>query len=693
MKNLKSEKGAITLFVLLACLFFVISLLGVYNYVQNRNQASNSEYEKVKENYEKDVGNEEIVYEKVNSSKLFFMSELEKNKVVMDRTGVDINITISNNNGILFNSFPVNYEISLTENSKYALSIDGEENIDNTISKTIYGNSLINEKIILRLTKIPTAILKSEENITVKIKTVSPYESEIYLPVTINTNPSTLSGIELNFLMKNSQYAPEGDVYEYYSVDANRKKDYTIKKIVFGNNDEYQSEITGITAEAIDVNRIGVVNLYRKLNSDNKTYTIYILSEERVFELSENAAWTFDKLYALESIENLHLLDTSKVINMRDMFCDCASLTSVDLSNFDTKNVTNMIGMFARMYSLEYLDLLSFDTQNLIEANQMFSEAKLLKAIYVSDRWQLPHLIDGVSMFGQCTNLVGENGTVYVSNKSDNTMAVIDGTTAGYLSSVYNFLDGINVNHIIKGKTQEEIQSWTKDSRYSDNVITSITFGKTRDYYKMIEGYKGVAADKQRAGGIQIYRIPNGSGKYEVYILSNSGIFIANMDASWMFDKLTMLNRINNLNLLDTSGVTMMRDMFCDCQSLATMDLSKMDTNNVTSMEGMFARMYSIKELNLSSFDTGKVTTMLNMFCENISEETIEIFKNATPALEKIYVSNLWTTNNLNNKTEGVFYNTTKLVGGVGTIYNSNNVSSVYARIDTTTTPGYLTLK
>ena len=69
MKNLKSEKGAITLFVLLACLFFVISLLGVYNYVQNRNQSSNSDYVRVKENYEKDIGNENQIY-KDNSSEI-----------------------------------------------------------------------------------------------------------------------------------------------------------------------------------------------------------------------------------------------------------------------------------------------------------------------------------------------------------------------------------------------------------------------------------------------------------------------------------------------------------------------------------------------------------------------------------------------------------------------------------------------
>lgn len=73
----------------------------------------------------------------------------------------------------------------------------------------------------------------------------------------------TLSGIEFNYLLKNSEYAPEGDVYEYYSVDANRAIDNTVKIIVFGKTSDYVSEVSGLTAEPIDVYRTGSISLYR----------------------------------------------------------------------------------------------------------------------------------------------------------------------------------------------------------------------------------------------------------------------------------------------------------------------------------------------------------------------------------------------------------------------------------------------
>ena len=236
------------------------------------------------------------------------------------------------------------------------------------------------------------------------------------------------------------------------------------------------------------------------------------------------------------------------------------------------------------------------------------------------------------------------------------------------------------------------MESWTTSSRFMDTTTTSITFGKTRDYYKTVQGYTGTPVDAQKSGAIKSYRIPNGDGTYSVYILSNSGTFIANSDASWMFDKFYVLNKFNNFNLLDTSKVTNMRDMFCDCETLAEIDLSNFDTSNVTSMQGMFARMYSIKTLDLSSFDTSKVTVMLNMFVLSISTtETLESFQNATPVLTTIYVSDKWTTSKAAD--EGVFANNVNLIGGNGTKFSTSNVNTSYARIDTASTPGYLTKK
>lgn len=504
----------------------------------------------------------------------------------------------------------------------------------------------------------------------------------------------TLSGIEFNYLIKNGVYAPEGDVYDYYSVDENRLRDESVKIIVFGKSSEYTSEVSGLVKEPIDLYRTGSISLYRKVLSDG-TYKIYILSDSGKFKLNENSAWMFDKLYILEEIVNLHLLDTSNVTNMRDMFCDCAKLKNVDLSNFDTSKVTNMIGMFARMTVIEYLDLSTFDTSNVTEIGQMFTTDTSLKKIYVSDKWDVSKKVlaeDGINLFTSCTKLVGGNGTVYDSTKISFEMATIDGANPGYLTNGYKLNTGLQVNHVMKNKSSAEIDAWVIDTRYADTSIKTITFGQTKNYYNIASSYTGVAVDSDGSGVIKVYRVPNGS-YYDIYILNNNGNFVANEDSSWLFDKFIMLEKINNLSFLNTSKVVNMRDMFCDVQSIKALDLSGFNTSNVTSIEGMFARMYSIEVLDLSSFNTKNVTNMKNAFVLSISStETHDSFKTAVPALKTIYVSSLWTNANA-LATDAAFANNVNLVGGNGTLFSESNVLVSYARVDSSNSPGYFTLK
>ena len=51
-----------------------------------------------------------------------------------------------------------------------------------------------------------------------------------------------------------------------------------------------------------------------------------------------------------------------KLINTKNMFYDCSSLTSLNLSNFNTNNVTDMSGMFYECSSLASLNLFNFNT-------------------------------------------------------------------------------------------------------------------------------------------------------------------------------------------------------------------------------------------------------------------------------------------------------------------------------------------
>jgi surface protein len=91
----------------------------------------------------------------------------------------------------------------------------------------------------------------------------------------------------------------------------------------------------------------------------------------------------------------------------------------------------------------------------------------------------------------------------------------------------------------------------------------------------------------------------------------------------------------------------------------------------------MFSGCRSLTSLNLSNFDTSKVTNTYDMFkdCNN---------------LKTIIVSNKFVTNNMTTSIH-MFHQSSKIVGGNGTKYNSNYVDRTYARIDKSGTPGYFT--
>lgn len=497
------------------------------------------------------------------------------------------------------------------------------------------------------------------------------------------------NGMNFNMTLKNIPYDDSIDT-TYYETDDNRIEDYTVKRIIFGTNDDYFRFVDNVNSELLGYDEDdNEINLYRILNSDDTTYTIYILSDTGKFVLGENAAWLFDKLYVLEEIIGLTYLDTSNVVNMRDVFCDCPMLKNVDLSNWDTSNVTNMTGMFARMTSITFLDLTTFDTSNVKLFNQMFTTNTSLKAIYVSD-FSTENMENDSNMFASCTKLVGQNGTAYNSSYVNSTYAKLDGSTKGYLSSMYKLDTGINVNHAIKAKTEEEIADWTTTVRFEDTEVTNIIFGRNCDYEYFLSSYEYVAVDEDESEAIRLYRKIT-DDTCTVYIISNVGTFKANEDSSWLFDKLHCLISIENLNLLDTSEVVNMRDMFCDDEYLVELNLSNFNTKKVTNMTGMFARMYTIEILDLSSFEKDSLNTITSMF-SHAKAETYTHIENPVSKLKTIYVSEKFDLSTL--ATVSIFSANVNLVGGNGTTFDSTKFTNTYGKIDGgSDSPGYFTRK
>ena len=81
---LKNEKGSITLFVLLAILFFLMVIFSVFMSSSNKNRIQMSELDRIKQEYDKDVDRIDEIYDEVASKELI--------QVAFDANGGTFNI-------------------------------------------------------------------------------------------------------------------------------------------------------------------------------------------------------------------------------------------------------------------------------------------------------------------------------------------------------------------------------------------------------------------------------------------------------------------------------------------------------------------------------------------------------------------------------------------------------------------------
>ena len=83
-----------------------------------------------------------------------------------------------------------------------------------------------------------------------------------------------------------------------------------------------------------------------------------------------------------------------------------------------------------------------------------------------------------------------------------------------------------------------------------------------------------------------------------------------------------------DLSKFDTSNVTDMSFMFCDCINLEHLNLSNFNTNNAKNLYKMFWNCENLKELDISSFNISKVKSLEYMFfgCYNLLKLDLSSF-------------------------------------------------------------------
>ena len=342
----------------------------------------------------------------------------------------------------------------------------------------------------------------------------------------------------------------------------------------------------------------------------------------------------FANLKKLETITGLEYLNTEKATDMRFMFSNCSSLTSLDVTHFNTANVTDMGYMFLSCSKLSSLDVSHFNTAKVTKMNSMFSSCSKLTSLDVT-HFNTANVTDMNSMFSDCSSLTSLDVTHFITEKV---------TDMNHMFSNCSSLTSLDV------------------SKFNTANVTDMS-------------YMFSSCSKLTSLDARNFNTANVTVMYSMF----SGCL-----------KLTSLD-VRNFN---TANVKNMNSMFTGCSELTSLDVSNFNTANVTNMSGMFFRCSELTSLEVTNFNTANVTDMSSMFCNcvaltslyltNFNTEKVTYMKDmfaACRALTTIYASSKFVTTKVTNSS-GMFKNCEKLKGEVEEWTNDKATDKTYAKIE-----------
>ena len=175
-----------------------------------------------------------------------------------------------------------------------------------------------------------------------------------------------------------------------------------IKGKTFGN--EMSGNTRTIRLPYITIENITLDNMEEAANQAmTEASKIKKVTIENKIVPNDTAYW-FYYLTNLTEISGIENLDTSRVTDMNNMFYECSSLSSIDLSNFNTSNVTDMNRMFSSCSSLSSIDLSGLNTSNVTDMSVMFYNCTGLTSLDLSGL-NTSNVTDMSVMFHNCTGL------------------------------------------------------------------------------------------------------------------------------------------------------------------------------------------------------------------------------------------------------------------------------------------------
>ena len=176
----------------------------------------------------------------------------------------------------------------------------------------------------------------------------------------------------------------------------------------------FQSSMENAPGSAWDVSEAGDRSVLAWMDNGD----LYVAADGAIAP-NPNASWLLHNFVNLKTIKFGNCFDTANVTDMHGMFHNCASLTSLDLSDFDTSNVTDMSGMFNYCASLTSLDLSGFDTSIVTSMRYMFFRCANLTNLNLSG-FDASAVTEMDCMFYGCSSLTSLNLSSFNTSNVEN---------------------------------------------------------------------------------------------------------------------------------------------------------------------------------------------------------------------------------------------------------------------------------
>ncbi len=365
MKMIKQERGAVTLFVLVAMLFFTLFLVGIFMLSSASEQTGAQETAKVKEIYEKEVNRVGDVYKTIEERLNLPIENPEEPDVEPEEPLPNVFASFSKDTLYFFNDEQRAKEMAQSEEYYYG-----------NVAKVITSSPWFKDKDKINYVNITEEIHPINVNY---------YFAELQVLRDIKNigNLKTDQTKSMAGMFRNCKSLQRLDVSQFDTRNVS-----SMAHMFYG------IPFAGLNLSNFDTSRVKTMG--------------YMFSESQITKLDLTSFNTsnvttmegmFQGCSKLTSVD-LSSFDTRKVTTMKGMFNWANSITELDLTNFNTSNVTNMAAMFYACHRLTSLDLSSFNTSKVITMDEMFARSIGLRKIYVGPNWKLAQ--DTQNMFNQC---------------------------------------------------------------------------------------------------------------------------------------------------------------------------------------------------------------------------------------------------------------------------------------------------